>query len=168
MITRFVDWLIGRAMRTPYFHLEGYLDRFWLFPYGSLPFGIAVRIHHILRSDNDRHLHDHPWAFLSIVLRGGYWEERPCDCCQEFGVLDGNCEHREGIWRGPGSIAFRRASDFHRLILPTVVDADQSCWTLFITFRATQPWGFLVDDEKVLAKDYLGDRYIETNYEGAS
>jgi len=162
MLRRLVDYLIRRAEKTPYIHLHGYLERYWLFPYGSLPFGIAIRLHHILRSDNDRHLHDHPWAFLSIVLRGGYWEQRSCRCC-----LDGNCGYAPCRWRGPGSIAFRRASTWHRLGLPSAIDADSSCWTLFISFRAKQDWGFLVDGEKVLAKDYLGDRFIDTKYEGA-
>ena len=158
MITKLVDWLIRRAMRTPYIHLEGYLNRYWLFPYGSLPFGIAIRLHHILRSDNDRHLHDHPFAFLSIVLRGGYYEER---LARSYGKI----ELRRRVWRGPGSIAFRRATDFHQLHLPKYHGA--SCWTLFISFRAQQPWGFLVDGAKVLAKDYLGGRFIDTKYEGA-
>jgi hypothetical protein len=42
----------------------------------NTPFG-GVKLHHILRSDEDRDCHDHPWSFLSIVLRGGYWEHRP-------------------------------------------------------------------------------------------
>lgn len=160
MITKLVDWLIRRAMRTPYIHLDGYMERYWLAPYGSLPFGIAVRVHRILRSDNDRHLHDHPWAFLSVVLRGGYHEER---LARSYGKV----ELRRRVWRGPGSIAFRRATDWHQLHLPTIVDADQSCWTLFLSFRAQQKWGFLVDGKKVLAKAYLGDRFIDTKYEGA-
>lgn len=159
MLTKLVNWIIARAKRTPYFHLEGYMERYWLFPYGSLPFGIAIRVHHILRSDTDRHLHDHPFNFISIVLRGGYFEER-------LARSYGDVELRRKKWRGPGSIAFRRATDFHKLTLP--VRADRSCWTLFISFRARQPWGFLVDGKKVLAKDYLGDLYIDTQYEGAA
>ena len=69
------DWLIKRALRTPYTHImsvdgkDTYMGRWWLFnPYpasgeakrfgwGWLP---SVRIHHIMREDDDRHLHDHP------------------------------------------------------------------------------------------------------------
>ena len=36
----------------------------------------SVKLHHILRSDDDRDLHDHPWSFVSVILRGGYWEHR--------------------------------------------------------------------------------------------
>ena len=28
-----VSWLIRRAQRTPYFHLAGYMERWWLVPY---------------------------------------------------------------------------------------------------------------------------------------
>jgi hypothetical protein len=32
----------------------------------------TLRLHHILRSDDDRHLHDHPFDFTSFLLTGGY------------------------------------------------------------------------------------------------
>jgi hypothetical protein len=35
---------------------------------------LGIKLHHILRSDEDRDLHDHPWSFLSVILWGGYWE----------------------------------------------------------------------------------------------
>jgi hypothetical protein len=37
-----------------------------------------IYLHHFLRSDNDRHFHDHPWHFLTILLAGGYIEHTPC------------------------------------------------------------------------------------------
>ena len=57
-----VDRLIARAMRTPYFHLEGYLNRWWLLPYNRT--GYAARIHQFLRSDDDRH--------LQVAIDGGF------------------------------------------------------------------------------------------------
>src|SRR5574341_1477204 len=33
-----VEWLIERAKRTPYYHLDGYMERFWLVPYRSVVF----------------------------------------------------------------------------------------------------------------------------------
>lgn len=33
-----------------------------------------IYLHKFLRSDHDRALHDHPWNFVSIILKGGYWE----------------------------------------------------------------------------------------------
>ncbi len=37
----------------------------------------TIRIHHIKRADADVELHDHPWSFISLILKGWYEEERP-------------------------------------------------------------------------------------------
>jgi hypothetical protein len=155
-----VDRLIARAQRTPYFHLTGYMERWWLF--GSRrtndaaldrPWPITARIHHILRSDNDRHLHDHPWWNISIVLRGGYWEWTPKNPRDPAGP-------QVKTWRGPGSIVFRRASAVHRLELP----AGTSTWSLFVMGPKSQAWGFYTPDGKVHWRDY--ESYIAAR-EGA-
>lgn len=47
-----IDKLIERAKRTPYFHLEGYMERYWLAkpnPKRWFFKDFAVRIHRILR-----------------------------------------------------------------------------------------------------------------------
>ena len=59
-----VRWaLIKYAQRTPYFHLEGYMNRWWVFnPHPARSNGIGrkhpdlpqARVHHILRPDNAR------------------------------------------------------------------------------------------------------------------
>lgn len=35
----------------------------------------GVFVHKIMLDDSDRHLHDHPWVFGTLVLSGGYDEE---------------------------------------------------------------------------------------------
>lgn len=40
----------------------------------SLPW-FRVYIHKICRSDEDKHLHTHPWNFSSFILKGGYSQE---------------------------------------------------------------------------------------------
>lgn len=201
MLGKFADWIIARAQKTPYVHLPGYMMRYWIFPYGKLPFGIAVRVHQILRSDSDRHYHDHPFPYISIVLRGGYVEVTPCSLhnpctrCERFDLYGGGmegCSDEVRKLRRAGSIAFRRADSWHRLELIEHLQREDAprgrtpalysmrwtampCWTLFITGpqrQDAQPghaaWGFLVDGEKVPADVYLGDRYIPTDYSGAS
>lgn len=37
----------------------------------------GLYFHRIMRSDMGRHFHDHPWSFLSLILRGGYTEHTP-------------------------------------------------------------------------------------------
>lgn len=87
-------------------------------------FGIFV--HHLMRSDHDRALHDHPWPFVSIVLRGGY-----CELHDQ--TLDGStfC-----LWHGPGSVLVRPAEWRHRFGL------SRPAWTLVIVGRRQRRWGF--------------------------
>jgi hypothetical protein len=47
-----------------------YLYRWHLIPRNPL---LNIYLHHFLGSDKDV-LHDHPWASISFVLRGGYTE----------------------------------------------------------------------------------------------
>lgn len=165
---RIADALITRAQHTPYWHLTGYMERFWLSPYrdpicgnGCGPvilhrrpltwllqrFDVAVRVHHILQSDDDRAFHDHPWSYMTIVLRGGYFEVTPI--YDASGIYKGVARE----WVGAGSIRFRRAKSWHRLEIPE----GRAAWTLFITFKKQQAWGFL---EKPATKIYYRD-YLE-------
>lgn len=141
---RFADWIIRRAKRTPYIHLAGYMFRWWLLPYTW--WRPAVRVHEIISSDDDRAFHDHPWPFLSIILKGGYTEVRPI--FDKSGLYVGDTRK----FYGPGSVLFRRASAWHRL----EVAGGQVATTLFITGRYRRRWGFLVTPAaKLYHADYL-------------
>lgn len=165
------------AEPTPYFHIPGYMRRWWLLGADSVVRNrenpdwnerpnpersrlyqwvterFAIRLHEILRSDTDRHLHDHPCDNISIVLAGGYWEIVPVEPGHRKTIftVDG-LEETHAVWRGPGSIVFRRAADRHRLVLPE----DETCWSVFIVFRKTRKWGFYTPDGWVHWKTYLG------------
>lgn len=150
-----VDRIIARAQRTPYYHLPGYMERWWLVPKatpgeaGCGPVsarkrplawllqrsGITVRVHHTLRSDNERHLHDHPFSSISIVLRGGYEEVVPFQADQH---ANHDRSRLRRIWRGPGSVVFRPATNRHRLVIPP----GRSAWSIFIMFGTKRDWGF--------------------------
>ena len=159
------DWLIRRAMRTPYSPIvkngELYMDRFWLFnaypdtgesgsdkPRGLCP--ISIRIHHIVLPDQDRHLHDHPWNARTVILRGWYNEtrlERPAP------DADGNeriVHHRRS--RIVGDTAALKFGEYHCI----TELADGGAWTMFITGPYRGTWGFLVDGAKVQWRKYLG------------
>lgn len=131
------DRLIAVAGETPYFHLPGYMERYWFMP--EL-FGHSVRLHHILRSDDDRALHDHPWDFSTILLRGQYIEHRD----------DGYSHY------GPGTQLWRAAGARHSLELPE----GQTVWTLFMMGPRVQKWGFFPDGPtgaKVPWEKYLSE-----------
>lgn len=158
LFDKFADWLIQRSFNTPYLHLEGYMERFWVFrffPYtgvndGHTHWNFAGRIHHIMRSDRDRTFHDHPWWYLTIILKGGYTEVTPI--YDKSGMYQG--ERRK--FYGPGSILLRRAQSWHRLELDsTLNEFGGGAWTFFITFKKVQEWGFVKEpDNKIHHTQY--------------
>lgn len=171
-------WLIRRAMRTPYTHITSadgsqvYMRRYWLFnPYpadssGNRPwwkFPISIRLHQIMREDDDRDLHDHPWNARTFILRGGYTEARreeaphyPRYSVAEFEAMRGIRPGRPApvvteYIRGPGDTAALRFGEYHRI---TEVSLG-GVWTLFVTGRYRGTWGFLVNGKKVPWREYL-------------
>ena len=148
------DAIIAQAMKTPYFHLKDgddiYMERYWLVKPDAKG-GNGVRIHHTMRSDSDRALHDHPWASTSVILKGGFWEIMPKDQAQATSLDETEFVR---LWRSPGQAIHRAATDRHRLELPE----GQSCWTMFITGPWEKDWGFY--DTKlgwIYWRDYLND-----------
>jgi len=119
-INEMQEWAVQIMQRKPDFVIgNDYLRRWWIIPRNE---GCNVYLHQILRSDDDRALHDHPWANTSYILSGGYIEHTP-----------------EGIFdRTAGDIVERSANALHRL---EVVDG-QSCVSLFITGPKVRDWGF--------------------------
>ena len=107
-----------------------------------------IYLHQILRDDDDRALHDHPWANCSIILKGSYIEHIPSE---PFGYSGGTWRYRRR-W----SVTFRRATALHRLELLTNCwrwrwkGARRVCelqkivpvWSLFITGPKVREWGF--------------------------
>jgi len=139
-----VELLIERAMRTPYTHLPGYMNRYWLFnayrkvngnEVTPIPWLPSIRIHHILRKDADRDLHDHPWDARTIILKGYYIEHR-----------------LNGVFaRYVGDTARVLFGEYH-----TITEVSpEGVWTLFITFGYKGTWGFLVDGAKVPWREYM-------------
>jgi hypothetical protein len=120
------------AGRSPHFVIgkpgSPYLNRWYVISRNRL---FNVYLHQILRSDDDRALHDHPWVNLSIVLHGGYVEVTPFDHEKPNGPV----RMRR---RGPGSIVARRSTAAHRL----EIAAGTPCWSLFITGPKVRDWGF--------------------------
>lgn len=82
----------------------------------------GIWIHKMLKSDHDRALHDHPWSFISIILKGGYRE------LTDMGIL----EHKAG------TILLRPAEWRHRVIL----EPGQISWNLILVSKRRRLWGF--------------------------
>lgn len=141
--TALVDRVIARAQRTPYEHLGGYMERFWLVEPSRWTFGCGVRVHHILRSDNDRDMHTHPWWSVSLPLRGVFWEVMPAKA-GDADAHHGGYVHLDEPFRlrqrKPGDLVFRRRTARHKLML-----FRGPVWTLFITGPDKgKGWGYFV------------------------
>lgn len=108
-----IEWnqLLGKP-ECPYI-------RRWVVDFG--PF--SIRLHHWLSSDDQRNFHDHPWWYLSLVLKGSYQDVSP------QGTRN----------RTPFTVSWFPASHQH-----TVKVAPGGCWTLLITGREKRQWGFWV------------------------
>ena len=114
--SRAPDVVIGGA-DNPYMH------RWWLIPRNRF---FNIYLHHFMRSDDDRALHDHPWWNLSVLLTGRYCEHT---------IDAGGINIR--TFRNAGDFKFRGAGAAHRIEL-----YDGFCWTLFVTGPRLREWGF--------------------------
>lgn len=117
----------------------GAIDLRWKEPLGNpecphayrwalIVFGYGLRLHHWLKSDDDRAFHDHPWWMLIRVISGRYADYRP----------DGTAELVL-----PGKWYFRPADHKHIVIIP-VGNPPEDVWTLVITGPKVRNWGFWI------------------------
>lgn len=147
----------------------GYVDNPYLIRWTFIFFGYSMRIHHWIKSDDNRYYHDHSADLLSIVLKGKYWNVKPIDPDKnpntliqikdetEFDKYDLAChainERRcyvEGIFNSwdnfihmRNSIWFSKAEDRHYLSIP-----KGGAWTLMFEGRPRHKWGFYVNGHK--------------------
>lgn len=109
-------------------HDNPYLKRWYLIPRN--PF-FNIYLHHFLRSDDDRALHDHPWVSISYILAGSYLEHR---------ISAGGIHHKDEY--KTGDCIVRLSGKYaHRIELH-----KGSVWTLFITGPRYRQWGFHCPD----------------------
>jgi hypothetical protein len=104
-------------------------------------------LHKFLKSDPDD-VHDHPWPYATVILKGGYWEWIP-----HFDTA-GRKTGEYQVWRGPGHFRISKANSFHRIEL----DPDITAWTLFMPGPKQRDWGFLVKNKWVQWEQYLKQR----------
>ena len=146
----------------------GYPEEPYLIRWTFLFFGYSMRIHHWIKSDDNRYFHDHSANLLSIVLKGKYWNVKPYDPKKnpndEVDVIALDKEHGkhletvknekwcyvEGMfnsWKNflhmGKSIWFSKAEDLHYLSIP-----KGGAWTLMFEGRPRIKWGFIVNGKK--------------------
>ena len=123
---------------------EPYLERYYVFLKDRTWFPFNIFVHKFLKSDPD-HLHDHPWPYFTLILKGGYYEWVP------YYDKDNNKMTEICKWRGPGHFRICKATSYHRIDLNPAVTA----WTLFMPGPQKREWGFMVRNKWIHNTDYL-------------
>lgn len=81
----------------------------------------AIYLHRLYCPNPHPNCHDHPWHFVAILLRGGYWEK----------IGDGPF-----VFRRPGSVLWRPALTSHNVLTYGV------SWSIIICGSKHRDWGF--------------------------
>tara|TARA_B100000965_G_C19168663_1_gene573545 strand:+ start:183 stop:614 length:432 start_codon:yes stop_codon:yes gene_type:complete len=95
--------VLDRGPSHPNFNeAKPWLNRYYiLFRHRPKWFPFNIIIHEMLEDDHGEGVHNHLCPFITIILRGGYWET----------LKSGK------YWRAPGYIGFRSANNYHRVDL---------------------------------------------------
>ena len=120
MILRLLDFL-GRkkiildrgASHPEYDKAKPWIARYYiLFRKRPRWFPFNIIIHEMLANDHGEGVHNHTCPYITIIIKGGYWETTS----------------KGKFWRPPGYIGFRSADHLHRVDLKS----NTSTMTIFI------------------------------------
>ena len=96
-----------------YQNAKPWMERYYLlFRHRPKWFPFNILIHRMLDNDHGDGVHNHMCPYITIILKGGYWETTS----------------KGKFWRKPGYIGFRSADHLHRVDL----DLSKKTMTLFI------------------------------------
>jgi len=145
--------------RVIYDHGEPYMSRYYVAfrdrREGDKPVPFNIFLHNFHKSDTPV-WHTHPFSYVSIILKGGYWEHRTDS--EGFDTVR---------WRGPGSIIFSSKKKMQKLFrwrygdvpekfgeIPAnahwiELDPEKETWSLFFRDRKVDDdWKFYPDPFK--------------------
>lgn len=158
---------LWRRMRLRRSDGRVYLDRWGI---GHDRIG-RILVHRMEAPDPGVDLHDHPWWFVSLVLWGGYTEQRADT--RDAPTLAWAAETlgaRRGVpnRRRVGSVESMRLDECH-----TITELHRrTCWTLVIGGPRRRPWGFYLPggyvDEETYDRTIRAERRDMWNELGAS
>lgn len=146
----FLNWLDSLGRKVTIMDRtcdEPYLERYYLFLKDRKKFPFNIFLHKFLKGDPDD-VHDHPWPYATLILKGGYYE-----WVAKFnnqGQKIGEIRH----WRGPGHFRICSSNNFHRIELHPGITA----WTLFMPGPQKRDWGFWVKNKWIPHEKYLKER----------
>ena len=85
----------------------------------------GIYLHYIYKADEDKHQHDHPWDFWSLVLEGSYAE-----------FIDNRMYSRSFL-----SLKYNKAEFYHKLA--NVLGKNKRCVTLVFAGKRRRNWGYV-------------------------
>lgn len=143
-----------RRLRLRRYDGQVYLDRRGL----TIDWIGGIYLHKMSAPDPGLDLHDHPWSFASLILWGGYTEERceareACNVAYLANVFVGVPRGREVTWK-PGSFHRLGLNECHRITKLT----RRTCWTLVLRGPRVREWGFYAPDGWIKDEDYSARR----------
>lgn len=94
---------------------------------------IHIRFHDILSCDKSPYLHNHPFYYISIILKGGYTEQI---------LRNGSIQE---VKHGIGTVIYRKPNDFHRI--KTINGPTK---TLFLTLKVKMNWSLKKNDDLMI------------------
>lgn len=94
---------------------------------------LRLYIHQICRSDEDWHLHTHPWNFISFLLKGSYKQE--CFTKSHFVFTKHN----------RFDVVKLNRHDAHSITL-----CSDEVWSFFIAYGKRSGWGYILNDQSFI------------------
>lgn len=109
----------------------------YLYRWTLIIFGYTIRLHHWLRSDDNRFFHDHSCDLISIIIKGTYYNVVPLD--PENPDVNHCKKIKAKSWR-PWKA---KAEQLHYLEIP-----PEGAWTILLQGKPYHKWGFWVKNKK--------------------
>ena len=139
----------------------------YLYRWSLIFFGFSIRLHHWIKSDDNRYFHDHSCNLVSIVLKGYYYNVTPAREDSEpynggekvmakdldrhtthfrnetYNYVEGLFNSSKNFLHFRNSIWYSKATKRHWLCIP-----EGGAWTLLLCSRPYHKWGFYVNNHK--------------------
>ena len=115
----------------------GRLECPYLYRWTFIFFGYSIRLHHWLRSDDNRYFHDHACDLISTIIKGYYYNVVPINPNKPDVKKCHKIKARTfKPWKA-------KATDKHYLEIP-----KGGAWTVLLQGRPYHKWGFYVNNHK--------------------
>lgn len=125
------NWAFMELFKVPHYD-DPKKDYLWRLRIIQTPW-FGVYLHKLCTPDPRDTLHNHPWNFFSIILRGGYKEYIQCNCDFE------HCDYY-AVRRHVTRFNYKPLKNsFHWI---AELDKDPT-WTLVFVGRRRRVWGYL-------------------------